>query len=144
MKKLDLFIKTVFEILSGFLHFKTFKFVKSIHCTLRDKTFFSWIGRTGYQKIRLFVGYWFQNVHLTFGKMDPKKVLSKKTDSSIGKSVFWTKLLLGDFYKVQMYIIEICIKRRIFRYPVWPIQRRVNVCRWLQLAQLAKGKKSRP
>ncbi len=44
------------EILSGFFHFWPFSALKKVHWPSYEmKTFFLWLGRMGYQKIRLFI-----------------------------------------------------------------------------------------
>ncbi len=63
------------------------------------KTFFLWLGRMGYQKIRTD----FKNVNMTIVKSAPKKSFAQKTEDlgkfSIGKIVFLAKTFFGcTFY----------------------------------------------
>ncbi len=92
------------------------------------KNFCLQIWRMRYQKISLFHTD-LRNVRLILVKSAPKKSFSKKTVLPIEKvpekSFFWAKIFcVCTFYKGQMYIFDISMNRRIFWYPIRPIQRK--------------------
>ncbi len=89
---------------------------KNVHMTL-VKNFFG--GKT----------FFSANVHMTLVKSAPKKSFSLKTILPIEnlpkKFVCLIKTFFRcTFYSGHMHIFEISTKRRIFWYPIWPIQRK--------------------
>jgi hypothetical protein len=100
MKIQDLFIKNLFEILSGFLHFLTFS--KSQTQTqkflLRDENFFSSNMANVLSKNPYFHTD-FKNVNFIFVKLHPEKDFAKNCSFLVPENSFFGQIFFGcTFY----------------------------------------------
>ncbi len=75
-----------------------------------------------------------------WGKLIHKKTRSRKSRGTVPLSFVWRGLYTSAYFGSGAFI---CILYQTY-YCAWRTWSGKVVCRWLQLAQLAKGKKSRP